>query len=121
MVLKVFNNLKSLVGQSILIATSLVVNDFIQIALFKTKVESHYLSLYFLIPFIGVSLGLLHYNKYPAKVFVGDTYCYFAGMVFATVAIMGNFSKTLLLFMMVNNNSTIASNIQFCVFSASIV
>ena len=30
-------------------------------------------------------------------VFVGDTYCYFAGMVFAVVGILGHFSKTLLL------------------------
>jgi UDP-N-acetylglucosamine--dolichyl-phosphate N-acetylglucosaminephosphotransferase len=29
---------------------------------------------------------------------VGDTYCYFAGMTFAVVAILGHFSKTLLLF-----------------------
>jgi len=31
-------------------------------------------------------------------VFVGDTYCYFAGMTFAVVGILGHFSKTLLLF-----------------------
>jgi len=37
-------------------------------------------------------------NRYPAQVFVGDTYCYFAGMLFATVGILGHFSKTLLLF-----------------------
>ncbi|KAI7961183.1 hypothetical protein MJO28_001672 [Puccinia striiformis f. sp. tritici] len=35
---------------------------------------------------------------YPAKAFVGDTFCYFAGMSFATVGILGHFSKTLLLF-----------------------
>ena len=29
--------------------------------------------------------------------FVGDTYCYFAGMTFAVVGILGHFSKTLLL------------------------
>jgi UDP-N-acetylglucosamine--dolichyl-phosphate N-acetylglucosaminephosphotransferase len=29
---------------------------------------------------------------------VGDTYCYFAGMTFAVVGILGHFSKTLLLF-----------------------
>lgn len=32
--------------------------------------------------------------------FVGDTYCYFAGMTFAVVGILGHFSKTLLLFFM---------------------
>ena len=48
-------------------------------------------------PFLGVSFALWHHNWYPAKVFVGDTYCYFAGMVFAIVGILGHFSKTLLL------------------------
>jgi UDP-N-acetylglucosamine--dolichyl-phosphate N-acetylglucosaminephosphotransferase len=32
------------------------------------------------------------------QVFVGDTYCYFAGMSFAVVGVLGHFSKTLLLF-----------------------
>ena len=36
--------------------------------------------------------------RYPSKVFVGDTFCYFAGMTFAVVAILGGFSKTILLF-----------------------
>lgn len=30
--------------------------------------------------------------------FVGDTFCYFAGMTFAVVGILGHFSKTMLLF-----------------------
>lgn len=30
--------------------------------------------------------------------FVGDTFCYFAGMTFAVAGILGHFSKTLLLF-----------------------
>ena len=38
--------------------------------------------------------------RYPAQVFVGDTFCYFAGMSFAVVAILGHFSKTMLLFFM---------------------
>lgn len=32
--------------------------------------------------------------------FVGDTFCYFAGMTFAVVGILGHFSKTMLLFFM---------------------
>lgn len=36
--------------------------------------------------------------RYPSEVFVGDTYCYFAGMTFAVVGILGHFSKTMLLF-----------------------
>jgi len=37
-------------------------------------------------------------NRYPSRVFVGDTFCYFAGMTFAVVGILGHFSKTMLLF-----------------------
>lgn len=59
--------------------------------------DSHLFSMYFLLPFLGVSTALLAHNWYPARVFVGDTYCYFAGMVFAVVAILAHFSKTLLL------------------------
>jgi UDP-N-acetylglucosamine--dolichyl-phosphate N-acetylglucosaminephosphotransferase len=45
-----------------------------------------------------VTLGLLKHNKFPSKVFVGDTFCYFAGMTFAMVGILGHFTKTMLLF-----------------------
>ena len=48
--------------------------------------------------FVAVSAALLKHNWYPASVFVGDTFCYFAGMTFAVVGILGHFSKTLLLF-----------------------
>ncbi|KAG5926878.1 hypothetical protein E4U42_002845 [Claviceps africana] len=57
--------------------------------------DSHLFSLYLLLPWIGVSCALLVHNWYPARVFVGDTYCYFSGMVFAVVGILGHFSKTL--------------------------
>jgi UDP-N-acetylglucosamine--dolichyl-phosphate N-acetylglucosaminephosphotransferase len=36
--------------------------------------------------------------RYPARAFPGDTFCYFSGMAFAVVAILGHFSKTLMLF-----------------------
>ncbi|CAF0833387.1 unnamed protein product [Rotaria sordida] len=36
--------------------------------------------------------------RYPAEIFVGDTFCYFAGMTFAIVGIIDHFSKTMLLF-----------------------
>lgn len=57
--------------------------------------DSHLFSLYLLLPWIAVSAALLCHNWYPARVFVGDTYCYFSGMVFAVVGILGHFSKTL--------------------------
>jgi UDP-N-acetylglucosamine--dolichyl-phosphate N-acetylglucosaminephosphotransferase len=48
--------------------------------------------------FVTSSAALFKWNKYPSKVFVGDTYCYFAGIVFASAGILGHFTKTLLLF-----------------------
>jgi len=89
------------VSQSIVIATLLIANDALYLAPVTPyphpATDSHLFSIYFLLPFIGVSLALWWHNWYPAKVFVGDTYCYFAGMVFAVVGILGHFSKTLLL------------------------
>ena len=55
-------------------------------------------SLTLMIPFLATSLALFRKNAFPSKVFVGDTYCYFAGMTFAVVGILGKFSKTMLLF-----------------------
>lgn len=56
-------------------------------------------------PDSGLFLGLFFphshrvcFHRYPARTFVGDTFCYFAGMAFAVVGILGHFSKTLLLF-----------------------
>ncbi|KAI1172705.1 glycosyl transferase family 4-domain-containing protein [Nemania sp. FL0916] len=87
------------VTQSIVIASLLALND--AMYLFTPyphpATDSHLFSLFFLCPFLGVSFALLYHNAYPAKVFVGDTYCYFAGMVFVVVSILGHFSKTLIL------------------------
>lgn len=89
------------VAQSLVIAVQLLFNDAMYLAPVTPyphpATDSHLLSIYFLLPFIGVSAALLYHNWYPSKVFVGDTYCYFAGMVFAVVGILGHFSKTLLL------------------------
>lgn len=51
-----------------------------------------------LVPFIGVSLALWRFNRYPSRVFVGDSYTYFSGTVLAVACISGHYSKTLLLF-----------------------
>lgn len=87
------------VSQSLVIAFLLVFNDclYLLVPYPHPATDSHLFSLYMLLPFIGVSLALYAHNRYPARVFVGDTYCYFAGTVFAVVAILGHFSKTLLL------------------------
>ncbi|KAL9090524.1 MAG: hypothetical protein Q9165_005285 [Trypethelium subeluteriae] len=91
------------VSQSIVIALLLILNDLLYVLPISPSApphpatDSHFFSLYLLLPFLGTSLALWTQNWYPAKVFVGDTYCYFAGMVFAVVGIQGHFSKTLLL------------------------
>ena len=89
------------VSQSIVIAILIIINDSLYLLPGSEyphpATDSHLFSIFFLLPFIGVSLALWWHNWYPARVFVGDTYCYFAGMVFAIVGILGHFSKTLLL------------------------
>lgn len=91
------------VGQSVVLGIVFLLNDLVYLAssnVSRAATDSHMISAIFILPFLGVSLGLLQFNFYPARVFVGDTYCYFSGMVFAVVAILGHFSKTLLLFML---------------------
>ncbi|KAI9482420.1 glycosyl transferase family 4-domain-containing protein [Coemansia mojavensis] len=86
------------VGQSLVIALSIIVKDVANINSNNPDYEYHHLfSLYLLLPFTAVSLALYYWNVFPARVFVGDTYCYFAGMTFAVCGILGHFSKTLLL------------------------
>mmetsp|Transcript_1992 Transcript_1992/g.3509 ORF Transcript_1992/g.3509 Transcript_1992/m.3509 type:complete len:146 (+) Transcript_1992:1004-1441(+) len=55
-------------------------------------------SLTIMIPFLLCTLALLKHNRFPSKVFVGDTFCYAAGMTFAVVGILGHFSKTMMMF-----------------------
>ncbi len=38
---------------------------------------------------LAASLALMRLNAYPASIFIGDTYCYFAGIVLAIAAIWG--------------------------------
>nr|SVE77655.1 EOG090X07N9 [Daphnia lumholtzi] len=84
------------VGQSAVIAGSLILFNVIELN--GDCWSNHLFSLYFMIPFFFTSLSLYQFNKYPARVFVGDTFCYFSGMTVAVVAILGHFSKTALLF-----------------------
>lgn len=84
------------VGQSIVIALSIVMFNIVELR--GSLWKEHAFSLYFMLPYLGSSFALLKHNWYPSKVFVGDTFCYFSGMTFAVVAILGHFSKTVLLF-----------------------
>jgi UDP-N-acetylglucosamine--dolichyl-phosphate N-acetylglucosaminephosphotransferase len=84
------------VGQSLVIAFSILISNIIE---FNGPCrDNHIFSMYLIIPFIACALPLFYYNWYPSRVFVGDTFCYFAGMTFAVVGILGHFSKFLLLF-----------------------
>lgn len=85
------------VGQTVVIALFVIINDIISIVK-RESIGRHLFSIHLMAPFVAVSMALLKWNWYPARVFVGDTYCYFAGMTFAVVGILGHFSKTLLLF-----------------------
>ncbi|CAK8687027.1 unnamed protein product [Clavelina lepadiformis] len=83
-------------GQSVVICLSIIAHNLIEL---NGPVSSyHKFSLYFMLPFLGTALGLLYHNWYPSDVFVGDTFCYFAGMTFAVVGILGHFSKMLIVF-----------------------
>lgn len=112
------------IGQALVIATSVCINDLLYLdipGVVRAAVDNphrppdvadylrgyhgssdlvlrHLFSLHLLLPFIGTSLGLLAWNRFPARVFVGDTYCYFAGMVLVSAGVLGHYSKTLLLF-----------------------
>jgi len=86
------------VGQSYVIGCAVLYHNLVEINNDSISRENHVFSAMIMLSFLGVSLALLRHNWYPATVFVGDTYCYFAGMTFAVVGILGHFSKTLLLF-----------------------
>ncbi|KAB1254809.1 UDP-N-acetylglucosamine--dolichyl-phosphate N-acetylglucosaminephosphotransferase [Camelus dromedarius] len=85
-------------GQSLVISASIIIFNLVELE--GDYRDDHVFSLYFMIPFFFTTLGLLYHNWYPSRVFVGDTFCYFAGMTFAVVGILGHFSKTMLLFFM---------------------
>lgn len=50
------------VGQSIIIAASVTLFNFIELSL-GHQVESHQFSLYFMLPFLGSSLALWKFNR----------------------------------------------------------
>jgi len=85
-------------GQSYVIGCAILVHNLIEIGNNSANTENHLFSVMIMLSFVGVTLALLGHNWYPASVFVGDTFCYFAGMTFAVVGILGHFSKTVLLF-----------------------
>lgn len=91
-------------GQTVVIAAFVLLHNALNFNPAGTKDNlellraHHALSVELVLPFAAVTLGLLAHNWYPSAVFVGDTFCYFAGMTFAMASILGHYSETLLLF-----------------------
>jgi UDP-N-acetylglucosamine--dolichyl-phosphate N-acetylglucosaminephosphotransferase len=85
-------------GQAMVIAVAVLTANVYELSSGANAASPHLFSAMLVLPFIATTAGLLRFNLYPASVFVGDTYCYFAGMTFAVMGILGHFSKTLLLF-----------------------
>jgi UDP-N-acetylglucosamine--dolichyl-phosphate N-acetylglucosaminephosphotransferase len=85
-------------GQSYVIGCAVLFHNLIEIQADSLSKENHLFAAMIMLSFLGVTLALLKHNWFPASIFVGDTFCYFAGMTFAVVGILGHFSKTLLLF-----------------------
>jgi len=52
-------------------------------------------SLMLVLPFLATSIALMRLNWWPSKVFVGDTYAYFAGATLAAVSVVGHSTKTM--------------------------
>lgn len=84
-------------GQSVVIACAILTFELYELSFVNPGNASALFVVTLVIPFIAASMALLKHNWFPASVFVGDTYCYFAGMSFAVMGILGHFSKTLLL------------------------
>jgi len=87
-------------GQAVVIAATILLNNAIQLWRWPEGPlhDNNLFSLYLVLPFFATSCALLKHNWYPSTVFVGDTFCYFAGMTFAVSAILGHNTKTVALF-----------------------
>ena len=57
--------------------------------LIKGQPQTFAYSAALLVTFLGGALVLLRDNQYPAKIFIGDTFCYYAGAVLALSAVFG--------------------------------
>lgn len=86
------------VGQTIVLTLTVIIYNLVEITTRSDCDEVHIFSLQLLLPFLFCSCALYKFNKFPAKVFVGDSYCYFAGMTLAVVGILGHFSEEILMF-----------------------
>eukprot|EP00892_Ulva_mutabilis_P003340 jgi/Ulvmu1/1378/UM011_0106.1 len=89
------------VGQSYIISVAILTFNILRLTWSTGSAlsSSALFSAYVMMPTAATSFALLSYNWYPSRVFVGDTYTYFAGMTIAVAGILGHFSQTLLIFL----------------------
>ena len=85
------------VAQSIVIAVAAIIHNIIQI-MEGYDSTPHLISFVLLAPFVACCCALYLYNRYPSRVFVGDSFTYFAGMTLGVAAIAGGYSKTMMAF-----------------------
>jgi UDP-N-acetylglucosamine--dolichyl-phosphate N-acetylglucosaminephosphotransferase len=86
------------VGQSIVLAVSQMIHNAMYMWEDSNQGAAHRVSLGILAPFTACSLALYWFNRYPSRVFVGDSYTYLAGITLAVAGISGSYTKTMLLF-----------------------
>ena len=67
-------------GQSLVIAAAILTANMYELSAGAPPDSPHLFSALVALPFIATTAALLAHNLYPARVFVGDTFCYFAGM-----------------------------------------
>ncbi len=87
-------------GQAVVITLAVLTTNLMEIKEQgkEPHMTAHLFSALLGLPFLGVTLAVMAHNVFPARVFVGDTFCYFAGMTLAVQGIHGHFAKTLLIF-----------------------
>jgi UDP-N-acetylglucosamine--dolichyl-phosphate N-acetylglucosaminephosphotransferase len=73
-----FNGLSTGLGIIICIVLSLI-----------AVIQGAFITLYLISPLLGALLAFLYFNKYPAKIFPGDSLTLFMGATIATAAILG--------------------------------
>ena len=92
------------VGQTFIISCAVLFHNLSELAGVVTGTsavkDGHLFSAFLILPLATTSFALLGFNWYPAQVFVGDTYTYFAGMTVAVAGILGHFSETLLVLLL---------------------
>lgn len=78
------------VGQSIIAACSQLILFSVRAIITGDSTKYEYSS-FLLLCFLGSALAVMKYNAFPSQVFIGDTFCYYAGIVLALSAIYGTY------------------------------